>query len=403
MRPAADWELASFLADATASQTPVEIIGGSSKAGLGRPRPAASAISTHVLRGIRSYDPTERMITVQAGCLLTDLERELSVNGQMLGFEPVDMAAVFDDEPGRATIGGVICSNLAGSRRISVGGIADNLLGIRAVTGAGEIFQSGGPVARSNSGVDLKRVLVGSWGTLAALVEVSLRVQLMPEDTTTVVIFGLSEEIAIEAMCDAMRLPHGITGIVHLEPAMASRLRVAALRDEGQSITALRLESLAASEAKPRLERLQEVGRSYGDLHVLGDDDSFSFWHEMRHLSVLPHTSKPLWRISTRPSKAFSVVSSIRRYMHVDAIYDWSGGLMWLEVPEAADAGATEIRRVIASSGGHATLVRAPDVVKQTIDVFEPMHSGVGFVSKRLKEVFDPAGILNPERMFADM
>lgn len=402
LRPAADWELASFLSEATATSTPVEIFGGHTKAQLGRPRTAAAAISTHVLRGIRSYQPAERIITVQAGCLISDLERELAPHGQMLGFEPVDVATVFGEKPGRATIGGVICSNLAGSRRIAAGGIGDHLVGIKAVAGTGEVIQSGGPVARGNAGLNLTRVLVGSWGTLAALVEVSLRVAPVPQATRTIVSLGLSEEIAIEAMSGAMQTPYGVTGTVHLEPPIASRLWSDGLGSDGRSVTAIRLENMA--HAMPGcLERLQVALAAYGDVHVLDDEKSEILWHELRQLLVLPHSETPLWRISTLPSKAFEVVSAIRRYISVDAYYDWSGGLIWLEVPQSADAGATEIRRVVASTGGHATLIRASADVKAAIDVFEPMHSGVELMTRRLKQVFDPAGILNPGRIYADL
>lgn len=400
LRPAADWELASYLAEATANGRPVEIVGGQTKAHFGRPRQTADRISTHVLRGIRSYDHKERIITAQAGCLISDIEREVHARGQMIGFEPVDLAAVFGDEPGRATIGGVVASNLAGSRRISGFGIGDSVVGIKAVAGTGEVIQTGGAVTRGADGLNLKRLLTGSWGTLAALVEISVRLQPVPEHTDTIIILGLSEEIAIEAMSGALATPHGVTGTVHLEPGIASRLWFEALRNQNLSVTALRLENPSASSGE-RLAGLQHALHAYGELHVLGQEDSLPFWHELRLLSVLPYSDMPLWRISTLPSKAFEVVSAIRRYMQVDAFYDWSGGLIWLEVPPSADAGATEIRRVIASSGGHATLVRAPDDVKLSIDVFEPMHSGVELMTKRLKQVFDPAGILNRGRLYA--
>lgn len=402
LRPAADWELASFLAEATANGTPVDIVGGSTKAQFGRPRDPAAAISTHVLRGIRSFDPMERMITVQAGCLIADIEREIHDRGQMLGFEPIDVAHLFGEEPGRCTIGGVIASNLAGSRRIAGAGIGDSIVGVKAVAGTGEVIQAGGGATRGADGFNLMRVLTGSWGTLAAMVEVSLRVQPIPERTDTVVILGLSEEIAIEAMSGALATPYGVTGTVHLEPRIAGRLWLEDFRDQEQSVTALRLENSSIS-ADGRLERLQTALHAYGELHVLDNERSLALWHELRLLSVLPNSDTPLWRISTLPSKAFEVVSGIRRYIKADAFYDWSGGLIWLEVPQSADAGATEIRRVIASTGGHATLVRAPDDVKNSIDVFEPMHSGVELMTQRLKQVFDPAGVLGRGRMYVDM
>ncbi len=417
--------MASFLAEASARGVIVEIVGGRSKAEFGRSRHAEAVISTHVLRGIRDYDPVNRVITVQAGCSIVDIERELAQRGQMLAFEPVDMAAVYGGTAGRTTIGGVVNSNLAGSRRIVAGGVADNLLGLRGVSGRGDVFRSGGAVARGVDGFDLKRVLTGSWGTLAAIAEVSLRTAWLPEESRSVVFVGLTEEIAIKAMSDAVATPFKVTGTVHFEPGMAQRLDIEGLPNDGQSLTVLRLEASRAG-MRGSVARLGEVLQPYGTMHELDERPSEALWCDVRHLNVMaPYgaasrspapardlgpgpasthgatLSPPLWRIVTRPSRAFEVVSSIRRYMAVDAVYDWAGGLIWLEVPQSADAGATEIRRVIASTGGHATLVRSSGDVKADVDVYEPMRSGVDFMTRRLKQVFDPAGILGANRLYA--
>lgn len=404
LRPAADWELASFLSEASADERPVEIFGGRTKVQYGRPRSDAAEVSTHVMRGIQSYRPGENLVVAQAGCLVSDIERELAAEGQMLPFEPLDLAAVYAGTPGKSTIGGIVASNLSGARRIIAGGISDNLLGVKAVAGSGEIFESGINRAQCGSnGINLAHVIPGSWGTLAALVEVTLRVTRIPDQVQTLVMFGQSEEIAIEAMSAALRTPYGVTGTLHLEPVIAARLPMTELSGEGLSITAIRFEADSPAAASSNLDRLIEGLQAYGVKNLMNTDESYAFWREVQRLAMLPYSETPLWRLSVRPSLAFGVVTAIRRYMDVDAMYDWSGGLIWLEVPASADAGATEIRRVIAATGGHATLVRASDNVKASVDVFEPMHSGVELLSRKLKQVFDPAGILSPGRMYADL
>jgi glycolate oxidase FAD binding subunit len=136
---------------------------------------------------------------------------------------------------------------------------------------------------------------------------------------------------------------------------------------------------------------------------VIGHDSSVAFWEELRVLSVLQNSPAPLWRISTTPRLGPKVVSDIRRYMNVEVMYDWSGGLIWLEVPPSSDAGATDIRRVLAVHGGHATLLRADPAVRAAVEVFHPLSPPVQRLTERLKAVFDPAGILNPGRMYSSV
>src|SRR5690606_13220925 len=128
-----------------------------------------------------------------------------------------------------------------------------------------------------------------------------------------------------------------------------------------------------------------------------------AFWGELRQLSTLQERARPLWRISTRPTDGHKVVDATRRHMAVEAFYDWSGGLVWLEVPESADAGATDIRRIIAQYGGHATLLRAGPGGRAASDVFQPLETGVERLTRGLKAAFDPGGILNPGRMYASV
>ena len=152
-----------------------------------------------------------------------------------------------------------------------------------------------------------------------------------------------------------------------------------------------------------RVDRIRQLLKAYGELTVVDTAGSLAFWQEIRMLTVFHGSKNPLWRISTSPRLGHAVVSAIARYMAVEAVYDWSGGLIWLEVPASADAGATDIRRVIALHGGHATLIRADANVRNAVEVFHPLDPGVERLSRRLKATFDPAGIFNPGRMYATM
>ena len=399
LRPAADWELASLLADATASEMPVEIIGSQTRVGLGQPGAAQAIVSTQVMRGITAFDRASGVITAQAGTLVGDVEGELAKAGLMLAFEPTDIAGLYGLETGWMTVGGTTASNLAGSRAVVAGGAGDSITGVRIVCGNGEIVKAGGGVATGRTGLDVRRLAVGSMGTLGVIAEVSFRAVPRPERRATAVLLGLEAGLAIEAMGDALAGCPGVTGVMHLDALMAGRLANADLSGQGLSATLMRLEAASGAGLDAALSRLHQALAVYGDLYDMEDGASDALWEELRRMSFLAREDAPVWRIVVRPSRAAEVVAGIRRYMAADAVYDWGGGLIWLAVPQSADAGTSEIRRVIAAIGGAATLVRARDEVRASVDVFEPPDPVQEALMQRVRAVFDPGGILNPGRL----
>ena len=339
------------------------------------------------------------VMSARAGTPLAQIEEALSTRNQMLAFEPVELAAISGGQPGEATIAGIFATNISGSRRIRAGAARDHLLGLRGVNGRGEVFKSGGRVMKNVTGYDLCRGLAGSWGTLAVMSEVTFKVQPTPEDTGTLILLGLPDEIAVEVLCSAMATPYEISGAIHLQPSLVAKLWHEGLREQGQAITALRLENFTKSVTY-RTARLREHLKAYGEIHALDRDNSLALWGELRQLSILQGSTAPLWRISTSPTAGPKVVAAISAYMECRAFYDWSGGLVWAEVLPTTDAGAADIRRVIATHGGHATLIRAEPAVRAAVDVFQPLEAGLERLSRKLKGAFDPAGILNPGRMY---
>jgi glycolate oxidase FAD binding subunit len=400
MRPIDEREFARVLAEATASKTPLEVTGGGTKQKIGRPMQTAANLSSKAMRGITLYEPTEMVMAARAGTPLAQVETALAERGQMLAFEPMDLGPLTGGEAGQGTIGGAFATNLSGARRIAVGAARDHLLGVRGINGRGEVFKSGGRVMKNVTGYDLCRGLAGSWGTLAVLSEVTFKVLPAPEDTSTLILFGLPDEFAAEVLCTAMASPFEVSGAVHLQPALAARLEQQALRSQEQAVTALRIENFAKSVAYRR-DKLKDLLKVYGAMHELDRRDSLQFWSELRRLSILQGSNPPVWRISTTPTAGPKVVAAISAYMECRAFYDWSGGLVWAEVLSTTDAGAADVRRVIATHGGHATLVRAEPDVRATVEVFQPLEAGLDRLSRRLKAAFDPAGILNPGRMYS--
>src|SRR5262245_43800175 len=228
----------------------------------------AMRLSTRALRGLTLYEPNEMVMAARAGTPLAQLEASLAERGQMLAFEPADLAAAVAGEADAATIGGVFATNSSGPRRIAVGAARDHLLGVRAVNGRGEIFKAGGRVMKNVTGVDLCRGLAGSWGTLAVMSEVTFKVLPLPEHTETLVLLGLPDEIAIEVLGSAMGTPYEVSGAVHLQPALAARLEHTGLAGQGQAVTALRLENFTRSVAY-RQAKLKAHLKAYGEIHDL--------------------------------------------------------------------------------------------------------------------------------------
>jgi glycolate oxidase FAD binding subunit len=400
VRPVDEREFSQILSEARQQGTPLDLKGAGSKQNIGRPISTAMSLSTKALRGITLYEPNEMVMAARAGTPLAQLESSLAEHGQMLAFEPASLATAAGGEASAATIGGVFATNSSGARRIAVGAARDHLLGVRAINGLGEVFKAGGRVMKNVTGVDLCRGLAGSWGTLAVLSEVTFKVLPLPEHTETLVLLGLPDEIAVEVLCTAMGTPFEVSGAAHLQAALAGRLEHEGLRRQGQAVTLLRLENFTASVAY-RKAKLKDLLKAYGEIHDLDRENSLTLWQELRSLSPLQMSDAQLWRISTSPSSGPKVVAAIARYMECSAFYDWAGGLIWLEILPTTDAGAADIRRVIASQGGHATLIRAAAEVRAAVDVFQPLEPGVEAISRRLKTAFDPAGILNPGRMYA--
>ena len=401
LRPADERDLAHILGEAARGNHPIEIVAGGSKRNAGRPMEVEAEVSLKNIRGINFYEPAEMVISVRAATPVVNVEAELAKHNQVLAFEPIDLGPMLGEKPQSGTIGGMVATNLSGARRIAGAAVRDHVLGIRGVNGRGEVFKSGGRVMKNVTGYDLCRGLAGSWGTLAALSEVTLRAVPKPEETRTLLLFAQPDEIAIEVLSGALGTPFEVTGAIHIHAPLVAHLGNRLLSGAGSAVTALRIEGFSAS-VEYRIGKLKELFAAYGDMLDLDHAASLALWEELRRLSFLERTSDPVWRLSTPPGIGPRVVAAIATYMPVKVAYDWSGGLIWLEVPSSVDAGSADIRRVIATRGGHATLIRAEPEVRRTVEVFQPLDAAVQKLSMGLKNSFDPAGILNPRRMYPD-
>jgi glycolate oxidase FAD binding subunit len=380
-----------------------EIVGHGSKRVIGRPAQTDLTLDLSALSGITLYEPEELVLSAKASTPLAEIEAVVAAKGQQLAFEPMDYATLLGGVVGRGTIGGVLAANVSGPRRIKAGAARDHFLGFSAVSGRGETFKSGGRVVKNVTGYDLCKLIAGSWGTLAAMTEVTIKVLPAAETEETLLIRGLEPAQAVEAMTTAMGSACDVSGAAHLPPEVATSIPAVAGAGGG-GITALRLEGFSPSVVHRR-GVLQALMKPFGDLATIDASVSRPFWKAVR--DVTPFAAgrggmeRPLWRISTAPDRGAELGATIAQRDGAKVLYDWAGGLLWLTLAASDDAGAARIGPAVAASGGHATLIRAPASMRAAIGVFAPQEAGLAALTKRVKESFDPKGVLNPGRMWA--
>jgi glycolate oxidase FAD binding subunit len=387
---------------AAAEETPLEIVGHGSKRGIGRPLQTQYTLDLSELSGVTLYEPEELVLSAKAGTPLADIEKLLAEHDQMLAFEPMDFGPLFGGPRGRGTIGGVLASNASGPRRIKAGAARDHVLGIKAVSGRGEVFKSGGRVVKNVTGYDLSKGLAGSWGTLAVVTEATFKVLPKPETVATLVVAALDDLIAVTALCKAMGTALDVAGAAHLPDEIAAEFPDTSFATGGRAATLIRLEGFAPSVDYRAQKLAAAIGR-LGQVSVLEADASESLWRAVRDVEVFGTTHHPVWRISVAPSDGPTVVAALRKSHAIRHFYDWSGGLIWVEAIDGGPHGlAREIRTAVAAvGGGHATLMRGSPALRSAIPPFEPQPEALAALSGRLKAQFDPRGILNPGRMHA--
>jgi len=402
VRDAKDVEQA--VREAVASEQPLEIIGHGSKRLIGQPMATNAVLDLSALSAVTSYEPNELIVTVQAGAPLADVQSLIDSKNQQFAFEPVNTAALLGT-PELGTIGGMIGAGLAGPRRIKAGGARDHLLGAHAVSGFGDSFKAGGKVVKNVTGYDLCKLLAGSWGTLAVMTEVTLKVMPRPESERTLVLRGLDAIVANRAMTAALGSPFDVSGAAHLPNSALRSSEAGGLGELGagrEALTLLRLEGITVSAAH-RAAALAEALAPFGSAQILEDAASAHAWSSIR--DVIPFAASgalggaPVWRIVCPPAAGGALGEQLARDTGGDMIYDWGGGLIWAALPPTPDAQAGFVRRRVEAAFGHATLIRAPEQVRRNVDVFQTQPRGLADLSERVRLSFDPKTILNRGRL----
>ena len=347
-------QLAATIREAAKQKRPLCIRGGGTKDFYGGPVHGYK-LNTADYRGIVAYEPTELVITARAGTPLAEVEATLREKGQMLAFEQPHFG-------GSATIGGCIAAGLSGPRRPYAGAVRDFVLGVRVLDGKGDDLKFGGQVMKNVAGYDVSRLMAGSLGTLGVLLEVSLKVLPLPVSETTLLL-KCREAEAISLMNKWAAQPLPITATAYRSGDLGVRLAGARV-----AVDAAMKEIGGAPVAPAQGER---------------------FWTGIReHADPFFALSGPLWRLSVKSTTPSLDVPG-------QQLIEWGGALRWLK----SYADAKSIRDAAARSGGHATLFRGGDRSK---GVFHPLPPVLMKLHCNLKQAFDPAGILNPGRLYPE-
>src|SRR5471032_743239 len=243
----------------------LEVAGQGSKRSLGRPSQTDLTLDLSGLSGVTLYEPAELVLSAKAGTPLAEIEALLEKNNQELAFEPMDYGPLLGLSAGLGTIGGTIATNLSGPRRIKAGAARDHFLGVTAVTGRADTITSGGRVVKNVTGYDMCKVLAGSWGTLAAMTGVTIKVLPRAETEATVLVEGLDDAAACAAMAAALGSSCDVSGAAHLPDHVASWFDGL---PKPEAATALRLEGFAPS-VKHRKETLAALMKPYGSVAML--------------------------------------------------------------------------------------------------------------------------------------
>lgn len=350
-------ELADGVTSAYDKKQALRIQGGNSKSFYGRHVSAEATLDISGHRGVLEYEPSELAITVRAGTPLAAVESLLHANGQQLPFEPPHFT-------GNSTIGGMIATGLSGPSRPYAGSVRDSVLGVKIINGRGKILNFGGNVMKNVAGYDISRTMVGSLGILGVLLEVSIKVMPEPKANLTLASANsLSESLKMIRQWSQRSLP--ITATCWMDDHLYVRI----------------------SGSESVLKDTQKI--------TSGEplDDADTFWKSIRdHQAGFFQNADPLWRLSLPPAAKLSGLNG-------EQLVEWGGALRWLK----SDAAESEIRALAKSAGGHCTLFKCTDSDAPNRAVFDQLSPPVLQLHQRLKQAFDPAGILNPGRMYSEI
>jgi glycolate oxidase FAD binding subunit len=384
---------------------PTELIGTGTKNFIGNKIQAAKKLSLSKLSGIVEYLPEELYIKVKANTPLELVEQELEKNNQELAFEPIDFGFIESGKSDKGTIAGYLACNYAGSRRFKVGSVRDHILGFRGVNGKGDIIKSGGTVVKNVTGYDLSKLIAGSFGTLVALTEITLKVLPKKRLSNTIIIHTEDKKLINELFEKISSSSSEISGAVYIpdEPEDESYdhnkevvFKLNDLQSKG-SFLALRIEGDKISINEKIKALTDELDLKKLNSTILDVHQSTPFWKKINNLELFKVTKNNLLRVVIPPSKGGKLMQYLgNKYKYY---IDWCGSLYWIEVQAKKNNKIGEIKKLIKELEGYLTIIKTSNEFdyEETIFTVDDIRL---LVSEKIKKSFDPKRIFNPGKMY---
>jgi len=403
--PEDEQQLSEVVKELYKKNLPTEIVGTGSKSFIGNKIQSANKLKLSRLSGVIEYLSEELYIKVKACTPIELIEQELDKNNQELAFEPLDFGFIEKGKSNKGTIGGYLSCNFAGPRRFKVGSVRDHILGFRGVNGKGDIIKSGGTVVKNVTGYDLSKLIAGSFGTLVALTEVTLKVLPKKNSLSTITIHtedkklvsGLFDKISSSSseISAAIYIPNEPKNKnYNLNKEMIFKFND--LKYKG-SFLALRLEGDKTSIDERIKELIKELELNKLKTSILDVYQSTPFWKKVNNLELFSHTKNNLVRVVIPPSNGIKLMKHLGdKYKYY---IDWCGALYWIEIQSKKINKIVEIKKIVREFGGYLTIIKTSLDYDYEESIFTVDNTRL-LVSEKIKKSFDPKRIFNPGKMY---
>ncbi len=405
LKPNNEEEVSLIVKDLYKKNLPTEIIGSNSKNFIGNKLQCAKVLDLSKLSGIVEYLPEELYIKVKACTPIVEIEEILKKSNQQLAFEPIDFGYINSSKSNKGTAAGYLSCNFSGSRRFKSGSVRDHILGFRGVNGKGDIIKSGGTVVKNVTGYDLSKLITGSFGTLIALTELTFKVLPMKNSSGTLIIHEYNKDEIAKLFNNLLGSSNEISGsvFVPIEPSNKkfnkNREEIFKFNDlkyEGPFL-AIRMEGSKKSIDERIRDLLIELNLKNKKKSILDLHQSLLFWEKINNLELFSNIKNSLVRVVVPPSKCINLM----KYLDHDYKYyiDWCGSLFWIEVLDMNQEKLIIIKDYITNLGGYITVIKNSENSFPIQDIFTIDETRL-YISKKIKESFDPKRIFNPGKMY---